>query len=165
MSFSSDPALFANQLPISVDFTRNDLNKLIEEITLLYKRIASSVNTKEGALYNLIEGATFQQYYIQGNTQQFNPVYRKVIDFGALPNSATKSVAHGIAFASTYTMTHVYGAASDPIGLIYLPLPYASTVLNNNIELYVDATNVNITTATNDSAYTRCSVVLEYTKI
>ncbi len=169
MSFSSDPALLANQLPISLQLPNLDQPELfVEQVELFYKRIANSVNTKEGALYQLLETATFQQYfttYFADQRPNFRPVYRKTIDFGTLPNTGTKSVAHGINFTSTFTTTRIYGSATDPVGLQYLALPYASPTDANNIELYVDATNVTIITGSNRSAFTRCTVVIEYTKV
>jgi hypothetical protein len=46
----------------------------------------------------------------------------------------------------------------------YIPLPYASPTLVNNIQLSVDATNVTITTGIDYSAYTVTYVILEYIK-
>ncbi len=161
--YSSDQPQLANQLPISVSLPP-DSPEFQDAITLLYKRIANAVNSKEGGLYTLQESTAFQQYFTSGNPQAFRPVYRKTINFGALPNAATKSVAHGIAFGTTFALTRMYGAATDPVNLIYKPLPYASPTLNQNIELNADATNVNITTGVNLTAFTICTVVIEYTK-
>lgn len=165
MAFSSDSPLLSNQLPISVEFPE-DPKELSRILDLLYKRIANSVNSKEGALYVPQEVAAFQQYFASAtNPLQFRPVYRRVVIFGALPNTALKSVAHGIAFGTTFSATRIYGAASDPVNFIYLPLPYASPTAANNIELNVDATNVNITTGSNRTAFTICTVVIEFMKI
>lgn len=92
----------------------------------------------------------------------FRPVFRKVINFGALPNTAPKSVAHGLTVNSTTTFTRIYATASDTIGFTYIPIPYASPTLANNIELSVDANNVNITTGADRTNYNVCYVVLEY---
>jgi len=93
-------------------------------------------------------------------------VFRKVINFGALPNTATKNVAHGITFPApnTYSFTRIYGASTDPTAGSYLPIPYASATAANIIELSVDNTNVSITTGVNRVAYTTTYVVLEYIK-
>lgn len=163
MSYSSDQPLLANQLPISVDFPK-EFEKFHPIIDLLYKRIANSVNSKEGGLYSLSEVNAFMQYFTS-NPNAFRPTYRKVIDIGALPNAATKSVAHGITITNTFRFVRIYGAASDPINFLYIPLPFSSPTLNENIKVTVDATNVNITTAINFSGYTSSQVVLEYAKI
>jgi len=89
----------------------------------------------------------------------YRQVYRMAVDFGALPNAATKSFAHNIPdINANFTFTRMYGAASDPVGLVYLPIP------NADITLTADATNVNVTTVANLTAYTRCYIVLEYLK-
>lgn len=165
MTFSSDPALQSNQLPISIDFPpANDAN-FEDVLTLSYKRTANAVNTKEGALYSLQEVATFQQYFFSStNSQQFRPTYRMTVNFGALPAAGLKSVAHGIAFNSQYRLTRMYGAATDPIALLYIPLPYASPA-GDSIALYADSTNVNVVVGTPRANFTTCTIVLEYTKI
>ncbi len=99
-------------------------------------------------------------------------VFRKVIAFGALPNAGTKSVAHGIDTLPQdlpnnyigFSFTRIYATATDPVNELYIPIPYASNVAANVIEINVDATNVNITTASNKTAYTITYVVLEYIK-
>ena len=166
--FSSDQALISNALPISVDFEDSE-EELIPTISLLYKRIANSVNGKESALYMPVESSTFQQYFTPGNPQKFKNVYRKVIDFGALPNAGSKSVAHGITFDSNCTMTRIYGAATDPTSVdpdfTFIPLPYADPrALNFQAALSAGRTNVRVITGVNFSNFTRCTIVLEYTK-
>lgn len=163
MSFSSDPALLANQLPISVEFPK-DFDRFLPILDLLYKRIANTVNTKEGGLYSKTEVAAFMQYFTS-TPNEFRPVYRKVIEFGALPNAGIKQVAHGLAVTNTYRWVRIYGAATDPVALTGISLDRSSPTLNENIKVDVDATNVTITTAINYSAYTSSQVVLEYTKI
>lgn len=163
MSFSSDRALLANQLPISFELSEKP-EEQIQELELLFKRIANAVNSKTGGLYQTLETGAFDQFFIPANPQQFRPVYRKVIDFGALPNAAIKSVAHGIAFATGFRITRMYASATDPISLVYIPLPYSSITLNENIKLNADSTNVNIETGINYSSFTTCYVILEYVK-
>lgn len=173
MAYSSDFALLSNQLPISIDFPRDkeSYDELIQCIDLLYKRIANAVNTKEGAIYQPIELASFGRYPLRSTTapypylpNQFVNIYRKTIDFGALPNTALKSVAHGIAFTTAFKMTIIYGCATDPVNQLYIPIPFSSPTLNQNIKIDIDGTNINITTAIDYSAFTMCNVVLEYSK-
>ncbi len=162
MSFSSDPSLLANQLPISFESPR-DFDRFLEVFSLLYKRIANSVNSKEGGLFPLIETNAFMQYFTS-TPNKFVPTYRKVIDFGALPNAGVKSVAHGITIDANFRFVRIYGAAFDPVNILAISLDRSSPTLNENIKLDVDATNVSLTTAINYSAYTRSQIVLEYTK-
>ena len=87
-----------------------------------------------------------------------------VVNFGQLPNTATTTVAHGIDFTTEYTLTRFYGAATDTTNRVYIPLPYASPTLANNIELSADATNVSITTGSDRTNFDTTYVILEYLK-
>jgi len=163
MAFTSDNPLQTNQLPISIEYPQN--SSLLQVInTETYKRTANAVNTKVSGLYLPQEIASFKQYFTPSDPMQNRAVYRKVIDFGTLPNAGTKSVAHGIAFDANSSLTHLYAAATDPVALIYIPIPYASPTLANNIEIYLDAANVNIVTGSNRTAFTICYVVIEWLK-
>jgi len=163
MSFSSDIPLQSNQLPISVDLPPEP-EQLRTVLTDNYKRIANIMNTKEGSLYLTQELASYIQYFTPTEPFKNRNGYRKLVDFGALPNAGVKTVAHGITFNSESSLTRLYAAATDPVNLLYIPLPYASPTLNRNIEISLDATNVIITTGINWSAFTRCYVVIEWLK-
>lgn len=82
MTFSSDPSLNTNQLPISLDVEPNEPE--FQSILLLYlRRIANAVNTKESGLYLLQETANFEQWF--GATPQINRnAYRTTFDLVAL---------------------------------------------------------------------------------
>lgn len=143
----------------------------------LLVRLYQNLNLMANVLTIADKGAYQQQEFITGQSLFPNPNYnsstaqkavnrtvlRKVINFGALPNAATKSVPHGITCTGITTFLKIYAVASDTSAETYIPIPYASaTNVAHNIELYVDGTNVNITTGTNYSAYNFCYVVLEY---
>lgn len=158
MSFSSDIPSLQNQLPLSIEFT-SDVDVLINELNDVYQGIASAVNNKTGGLYVPLEKINSDQYFDSTNTQRLKNVYRMVVDFGALPDTATKSVAHNISgWDSNFRLTRAFGGATDPTGLSAIPLP------NDGIFLSNDSTNVTITTVSNRSNYTSSTVVLEYTK-
>jgi hypothetical protein len=163
VSFSSDPSLFANQLPVSVELP-SDTRAFQDTLSLLYKRIANSVNTKEGALYALKEQATFQLYYTATDPQKFRSVYRTVVDCGTLPNAGIKLVPHGIPFDADYTLTRMYGASTDPVNLVYVPLPFVAVNPINSIGIFPNGTNIVIETGINRTNFTRTSVVIEYMK-
>lgn len=156
---------------ISVDLTSDAFREILIRLYQNLNRLSLAVNTREAALYPLQEFVTGQVFFpnpslnsSSATTPVFRPTYRKVINFGALPNAGTKSVAHNIPITSGYTFTHIYGAASDTTGNNYIPLPYASPTLVNNIELNVDATNINIITGSNRSNFTVTYVIVEYLK-
>jgi len=152
--------------PVSFQIPETGNEDFDEIITLIYKRIANIVNTKEGALYDFNEVATFQQFF---SSQPFvyRPTYRKVVDCGALPGAGlSKTVAHGIPFNSNYTVTHIFGASSDPTALQYIPLPYVDSVNPGfDVGVWVDGNNVNLNSAANRISFTRTIVVIEYMKI
>jgi hypothetical protein len=139
---------------------------LVEQL----KRITNAVNIREIGWFldeELLSGKSF----IPGvniaasgaSSQQFRQVLRKVIDFGALPAAGTKSVSHGISFTNNTTLVQLYGAATDPVAFLALPIPYCDpAALANGISLTMDATNINIKVGVNLSAYTRTYVTIEY---
>ena len=86
-------------------------------------------------------------------------IYRKAVDLGLLPNSATKNVAHGIAGLNVAegAWLLIQGCISDGTNVDNVLLCANVTALD------VDATNIDITTSADLSSY-RGLVVLEYTK-
>lgn len=111
--------------------------------------------------YSMTEHFT-GRYWINGK-----PIYRKVIDFGALPNSTAKTVAHNL---SNVIFTKMYGIAFNSSGTLadfYYPLPYSScagTDNARNIELAVNGTYVEVDTKVNRSYLDKTYIILEYTK-
>lgn len=159
---SSDNPQVGNQLPISIDFSGKE-ELFRDTLDNTYKRIANSVNTRTNGLFQPREVGNSEQYFTPNDPQVQRNVYRMTVDFGALPNTGTKTVAHGITFTSTFAATHIYAAATDPVNLLYIPIPYASAT-GNDIELLINATNVVIITNSNRSNFTICYVVIEYCK-
>jgi len=102
MSFSSDVPLQANQLPISIDYpSLDDPKEFLDTLTLDRKRISDSMNSKEGALYDLNEQANFRKFYDPSDTQQTRNSYRSVFDLVMLNGAsigagATVNFPHNI---------------------------------------------------------------------
>ncbi|HUV85367.1 MAG TPA: hypothetical protein VMV86_06615 [Methanosarcinales archaeon] len=139
----------------------------------ILNKMALAINAKATGIYARTEFVTGKTWYPDPALSSKTPkaptprmIFGIVIDFGALPNTATKTVAHGIVFpaTNTYTSVQIYGSATDPTGVINIPLPYSSPVLANNIELLVDGTNVSITTGSNRTNFTKASVYFEFIK-
>lgn len=149
-----------------IDVTSPEFKELLVRLYQNINNISVALNLKDSALYIDTEFLNGQQYFsILNDPNTTRMVFRKVVDFGALPNTATKSVAHGITVDANTTWTRIYGAATKPtVAYAGIPLPYASPTDANEIELNVDATNVNVTTGSDRTAYTRCYIVLEYLK-
>lgn len=162
MSFDNQTPNVSNQLPISSDFPIKD-KELKQMVDDTYSRIVTAVNTKIGGLYQPIETATFQEFYIT-NTQSSQDVYRTTIDFGPLPNTSVDRISHNLDVNDNFTLVKIYGAASDQDDLTYIPLPFASPVLIENISLSMDSEDVIIQTGSDRSNYKTSYVIIEYTK-
>ncbi len=74
-------------------------------------------------------------------------------------------IAHDLDANWSYKFTRIYGTTSDLTGKIYLPIPYATSTAADIIELYVDATYINITVGKDRSAFTTTYVVVEYVEL
>ena len=126
------------------------------------KRISFAVNVREVGNFFAYENLTGQQFAPtisqEGN---YRDVYRKIINFEALPNATTKSVAHGINYTSAFTLVNLWISATDPVGLTSFSLQYYS-IAASDIKLNLTSTNVVVQTASDYSAYTRSFVIIEY---
>ncbi len=152
----------------SIDVTSPRFKELLVRLYQNVNLIAVVLNTKDSGYYDKSEFVNGQLWFPDttlDSTSQLTPtfrqVYRMVVNFGTLPNAATTSVPHGITVTSATTFTRIYGAASDTVNKIYIPIPFTET-LGNEIQLDVDATNVNITTTIDYTNFTVCYVILEY---
>lgn len=100
----------------------------------------------------LTELLAYLAKYVPGNKRIY-----KTIDFGALPNNAKGSKAHGISDISK--ILSISGIMTN--GTSYFALPYINpTALNNGINISYDTTNVSIQTATSWSGYT-AKIIIE----
>lgn len=143
-----------------------------ELLVRLYQNLnimALAVNQKETGFYPLQPFVTSKMYFPNPNTgepnylrQEYRSVYRIVINFGALPDTTTKSVPHNLPITVGYTFVDIYGAASDTTDKLYIPLPYSSNTPGDSIELSVNATDVVVTTGSDRSNFTNTDIVLEY---
>ncbi len=137
--------------------------------------MAAAVNTKDSGLYTDEEIVTGQQFfpiYSTDNNSSLNyrNVFRKVIDFGALPDNTTKTVAHGITTTEDFSIVKIYGTATDPGATtlnLAIPLPFVSNVPpNDNVQLGMDDTDIIVITNSNTYiAFIRTFVVVEYIKV
>lgn len=135
--------------------------------------IATVLNRKETGIYSKTEFVTGGTWYPDPALTSYTAkkpverqIFRQVIDTGALLNTAAKNVAHNIIFPNpnTYSAVKIYGAATDPAGVINIPLPYSSPVLTENISVFIDTNNVTITTGNDRTAFTKSYIVFEFIK-
>jgi hypothetical protein len=152
-----------------VDVTSPQFKELLVRLYQNINNISTALNLKDTGYYldqEFVNGQLFFPNPAYNSSTPLDPgfrqVWRLVINFGQLPNTAAKSVAHGLTINAGVTFTRIYATASDTTGFNYIPIPYSSAAGASNIELNVDATNVIITTASDRTNYNICYVVLEY---
>lgn len=97
---------------------------------------------------------------VVGKWTDGRPVYQKTVNFGALPNTTSKSVAHSISNLGIV----ISSVAFTNDGTNYVPIPATSTnSFSNQVSLTINKTNISIATSSNLSSYS-CYVTLQYTK-
>lgn len=154
----------------STEVTSPKFKELLIRLYQQVGNIAMAINGKDTGIYDTSEFVCGQTFFpnpnpIAGQPNKERQVYRKVISFGTLPNTATKTVAHDIALSPGLFFTRIYGTAADPLTNKYIPLPFTSPgALGGAIELWVDGANVKIITGSDRTAFTITYVVLEYLK-
>ncbi len=132
---------------------------LVEQL----KKISTLMNDREIGFFLDIESLTGQSFVPStANNQVFRSVFRYVVNFGILPNSTTKSVAHGLTVDDNFTIVNMYLAATDPVNFTGFSLQYYSLNASDSIRLNYDATNVNVITTQDYRAYTTSYIILEY---
>ncbi len=158
------------------DQSQIEKSNISPEVKNLLVRLYQNINQIALVLNTKSTGAFYQQEFVIGdllypNTTQKNTyrqIMRKVVAIDSLPGGATPNpllVPHGLNPSEQWSFTRIYGAATDVSGapnFVYIPMPYAAVVAANTLELYVDQTNVIITSGgTNYSNYSGY-VILEY---
>lgn len=89
------------------------------------------------------------------------PLYRKLIEFGALPNNTSKSVNTGLN-PTAIKIRNMYGVANYANG-VNIPLPYPSGTASEVVKLSFSGGDIDITT-NSDRSSSSADIVLEYTK-
>ena len=151
-----------------IDVNSEQFKELLVRLYQTVNNIALATNLKETGYYLTQEFVTGGVYFNAANNfNLLRPIYRTVVNFGALPAAGTKTVAHGIpAVTNAFSFVKLYAVSTDPTSVTFIPIPYVSaSSVTDNLEIYADATNVYIITGGTDySAYTTTYVVLEYLK-
>ena len=157
----------------STEVTSPEFKELLVRLYQNMNKMATIINMKDSALYNNSEFINGQLFFkdplldsTTTTTATLRQVFRKVINFGALPNTGTANALHGITTTAATTFTRIYGTASDTTAMAYVPLPYAATTgAADCIELWVDATKVYVRTgAAWPATYNKTYIILEYLK-
>lgn len=124
-------------------------------------QIAASAITSSNIDWATIKYSTSEEQPV-GIDANGDTVYRKLIDFGALPNNTIKLVASGIVgLKSVVSLTAI---ATISGGGTYLSLPYCHpSIASYNINIAYTSDSIQIMTGSDRSNYTAVAV-LEYTK-
>jgi hypothetical protein len=129
--------------------------------------IKATSGLSENAQDNVINTLNEQRSY---STEEVNtgkkwidgkPIYRKVVDCGALPNNTSKDVATGIDF-TVCNVIKIEGVAKNTStsNTDTIPMPFSNVVTIGTTK----PGNVSISTTGNFSIYTQSYITLEYTK-
>ena len=175
MTFSSDPALNTNQLPISLDVNADE-ERYDEVLQIYLRRVANAVNSKESGLFLLQENAAFEQWFNEVTetsvTQQYlRNAYRLTVDLvllngGPIATQAANTPLSLMLTTSTIPVAIVgymfpvqgFGGAVDGAGTSYFindPDVYVR---------YVSATNTFLVYNTTGNDLDWCVFVIEYLK-
>lgn len=91
------------------------------------------------------------------------PLYRKVINTGALPNATTNDIPYYI--NNIDKIINIKGYAFRSSDNFTIPLPFSSPDnIIYSVSLGVLGNNIRISTATDRTAFTESYAILEYTK-
>lgn len=119
--------------------------------------MANAVNIREISQYDLEELVNGQQFFHPTEAQEKRYAFRKVFQF----DDGTLNFAHDI--TDITICTYIGGGAVTGAGN-FIPIPYVSTVLANQIQIDVTPTNIVITKGGGAPAITTGIIVLEYLK-
>jgi hypothetical protein len=90
------------------------------------------------------------------------PIYRKTINFGKLPDTSAKSVAHNITNLDHFVKVEAVAWTSSKAAA---HLPFASPILlGGAISLLATSTGIDISTGADRQEFANCYVTLWYTK-
>jgi hypothetical protein len=154
-------------VPDNAKYARLSMRKTYTNSASIQKGISiitPSINVDNEEIYKQGQNEVYStSERIIGTWIDGKPLYRKVIDCGALPNNATKAINHNV--TNVNYMVKVEGTAWNPTIKNAFPLnlsrPSSPT---GAIGLWYDETQIKIETATDRSAWTKTYVILEYTK-
>ena len=158
MSFSSDDALVANQLPQTVNLPdMEDQQNFTDKLEELLKEVASTVNGKEGGLNSLEEKASGAQYYNKDNEGPLRNVYRKTFDFVTLNGG---SVAGSETIQFTHEITNLCESAGitahcTSVDGLFFTAAFPDIRLNRTSIVFTNP---------HDQALEQCDIVCNYIK-
>ncbi|NHW45979.1 hypothetical protein HAV21_03580 [Paenarthrobacter sp. MSM-2-10-13] len=150
---ASNPYIIVDSVRVDATVTTIAANKISDRRVMAKLPAANIAPTDNYTTSEVNTGFT----WIDGK-----PIYKKTINFGALPNNTTKPVAHGV--SGMETLVSLEGFSMNSSG-IRLPMPFAATTLAQAHQAWADSTNINVLTASDRTAYATCYITIYYTKV
>lgn len=128
----------------------------IAGIDAALRDVIDNINSIPKNIYSLHNSVEIGLFY-DGTTE--HKLYRKVVDFGTLPNATSKTVAHEL--PSGFVAIKFGGVARTTNNFLHLPSATIDPTAENNIYLAVGKNYVTITTGKDRTNYTGL-VYIEY---
>lgn len=127
--------------------------------------ISSIIDPLPGVKPRVMKYSTDEQ--IVGEWIDGKPLYQKTVNFGALPNATSKSVAHGISNLDYVVDIRTIAKGTDGtfINLPYPPVAASITSSTPRATVIVNATNISINPAAYNFSSYSAYVTLLYTKL
>lgn len=120
------------------------------------------VTTAEAVIGLGAEGYSTEETVSGGTWIDGSTIYKKTINFGALPNATNKAVAHGI--SNLNRVIRVEAIADYGTGNTKFPIPFSSpTGLGSGVSLTIESSTIDIRTGSDRSGAT-AYVTIYYTK-
>lgn len=169
MSFSQNNQQVPRYTVFEIQNTEGvtDPKKLVRSLMLRMNRIIDTLNKKRMGARQLNPEANGESYApaIASTTGVPTYVMEQTYYAGPLANVGALNIAHGITWSATTYVVAIDAWATNTTASYSIPLPYvdvSSTPVTGNIELYVGATNIVITSAGNASAFNKVIVTLRW---
>ena len=87
------------------------------------------------------------------------PIYRKVFNFGALPNNTSKTLNHNISNLGFITLQYGVSKSSQGERIQFAPYYYFGSV-----SMFVNDTEISVSVTNDKSRFTETYIIIEYTK-
>lgn len=136
------------ELSVKVDEIQSDWNEA-DNTKLNYIKNKPTIPVESYSTSEVDTGAT----WIDGST-----IYKKTINFGALPNNTNKSVPNGFADGVIDKVVKIEGYAYYPSTGLFMDLG------GKDVYLWATSTDVEVKTYTDLSYWTECYITIYYTK-
>lgn len=155
--YEVEPEEYEGTTPLNAE----NLNQIQTNAENAVNTVQSNLNTTDQNIEDLTTYSTTEK--VVGTWIDGKPIYRKVIDFGILPNSTNKEVQHNISNLQNFVKIDGIAIRNDNNFWQAIPLTYRSADTSYNTALTVTQSKVVITCDADRSMFNGY-VILEYTK-